>query len=269
MNTEALVAQLSQLGLSRTQSLVWLALLRDDSRAVPAGPGDSRTGLLPSEVAARAGVPDADQALSELTDLGAAFPVDGRYFATELGGWMSRARQRSLENIANLEAALSQLPPPSRPEPLWTLRDYDHVMTRAERMIRAATESIYLHLWPREVERVWPALQAVADRPLHRVLYTPAPLDRSPPGIHCWTDTLKGNEDKANWAHRAIIVVDRREALTGGAEPGRDNAAVWTQNRTLVDLATNHIILDITLLARRRGVDPNADVGAMMRPQLD
>ena len=37
---------------------------------------------------------------------------------------------------------------------------------------------------------------------------------------------------------------------TGGTEPDADNHAVWTPNPSLVDVATNHIILDITLMAR-------------------
>jgi hypothetical protein len=64
-------------------------------------------------------------------------------------------------------------------------------------------------------------------------------------------------------------VVDRREALIGGAEPGADNDAVRTTNPSLVDVATNHVILDLTLLAQRAGRSCEADVAPMMRPHLD
>jgi len=63
-----------------------------------------------------------------------------------------------------------------------------------------------------------------------------------------------------------VLVVDRREALIGGAEPGVDNHAVWTTNPSIVDLATNHIILDLTLMGRARGEDIGGLVAPMMRP---
>ena len=62
----------------------------------------------------------------------------------------------------------------------------------------------------------------------------------------------------------------QREALIGGTEPDADNHAVWTTNPSLVDTATNHIILDITLMARDRDreADCEAVVSPMMRPHL-
>ena len=42
----------------------------------------------------------------------------------------------------------------------------------------------------------------------------------------------------------------------------------WTTNPSLVDVAANHIILDITLLARAQGRDATGDVAPMMRPHL-
>jgi hypothetical protein len=142
-------------------------------------------------------------------------------------------------------------------------------MERAEAMIRSAERSIYLSLWPRELAHLLPALEQVADRPLHRVLHTPAFLAGSPRGFSFWMDEIAGDEAKLTWSHKVLVVVDRREALIGGAEPRADNQTVWTTNPSLVDTATNHIILDITLLARARGIDPVGDVAPMMRPHLD
>ena len=48
-----------------------------------------------------------------------------------------------------------------------------------------------------------------------------------------------------------------------------DNQAVWTTNPSLVDVATNHLILDITLLAARQGRDCAAVVAPMMMPHLN
>ncbi|MCB9678271.1 MAG: TrmB family transcriptional regulator [Alphaproteobacteria bacterium] len=262
MDTEGIVAQLAQLGLTRNQSLAWIALLRDDSDA----------GLTGYEVGSRSGVPRSAiyKVLQQLEEVGAVFAVGSepqRFHAAEPQGWLTRERQRSLDRFSQLEHALRDLPKPNRPEPIWIVRRYDDVLARIDAMIRGAEASIYLHLWPREVERLWPAFEATAGRDLHRVLYSPAPTGRVPPGFSCWTGALDG-DGKAAWSHKALVVIDRREALIGGTELDADNDAVWTQNASLVDVATNHIILDITLLSRASGRDAFDDVAPMMRPHL-
>jgi len=142
------------------------------------------------------------------------------------------------------------------------------VLARIDAMIRTAEQSVYCSLWDRELRRLLPAFEHVADRDLHRVLHSPDKVGADLPGFATWIDDVGDDTEKANWSHKALVVVDRREALIGGTEPDADNQAVVTSNPSLVDVATNHIILDITLLARRSGVDPVGDVGPMMRPHL-
>ena len=146
------------------------------------------------------------------------------------------------------------------------LRHYREVLARLERMVLAAEHSVWLSLWPRELDALRPALEAVANRSLHRVLHSPVPVAEPPAGFACWADSAGSRRGKAGWAHKAVLVVDRREALIGGSEPEADNHAVWTTNPSLVDMATNHIVLDLTLLAQARGDDCSAVVAPMMQP---
>jgi hypothetical protein len=122
-------------------------------------------------------------------------------------------------------------------------------------------------LWRREVDRLRPALEEVSDRYLHRVLHCPEPLPDPPRGFSAWIDE-RDHALTAAWSHKALVVIDRRQALIGGAEPDADNDAVRTTNPSLVDVATNHVILDLTLMAQRTGRPCEADVAPMMRPHL-
>jgi hypothetical protein len=153
---------------------------------------------------------------------------------------------------------------------VWIVRRYDEVLARFAEMIRGAEESIYISLWGREVERLAPVFEEVSGSGLHLVLHCPEALQQCPPGFSCWVDSEEGAPDptKAHWSHKALVVVDRREALIGGTEPEADNDAVWTTNSSLVDVATNHIILDITLMSRKTGRSCEVDVAPMMRPHL-
>jgi len=259
----ALIAGLVGTGLARNEALAWLTLLEDDG-------GGGLTGY---EVAARSGIPRSAiyAVLRKLENADAAFQVSAdpaRFAPAEPSRWVSRVRQATLDRLEEVESALSALPKRSRPEPVWIVNPYEQVLQRASDMIRRATRSIYLSAWPRELARLADVLEATADRSLHRVLHAPATLDAAPRSFSCWVDSVEGDEAKAGWSHKLLVVVDREEALIGGSEPRVDNQAVWTRNPSLVDVATNHIILDVTLLAQRLGRDCTDDVAPMMRPHL-
>ena len=263
MTEEALVGQLAELGLTRNQALAYLALLTDDGEQ----------GLTGYEVGTRSGVPRsaAYKVLHQLQDHGAVIAVGEdpqRFMAAEPQRWLDRVKRSAIVKADKVAQALDALPARSRPEPLWIVRRYDDVMSRIAEMILGAQESVYLSLWRRELRVLDEALRTVAERPLHRVLHCPERLDVEPEGFSCWVDDMDGDEAKQGWSHKAIVVVDRREALVGGAEPDADNDAVWTTNASLVDVATNHIILDITLMARATGRECLDVVAPMMKTKL-
>ena len=260
---ETLIPQLVETGMTRNEALAYVTLLEDDG-------GEGLTGY---EVAARSGIPRSAvyQVLRRLEESAAAFnhgTEPARYVATDPDRLIEQMRRATRIRLDRLGESLVHLPKRARPEPVWILSRYDEVMARIDAMIRSAERSIYLSLWPRELDRIRPALAAVEGRDLYRVLHSPAHIGEHPPGFTCWVDDVTGDEAKARWSHKALVVIDRREALIGGTEPAVANHAVVTTNPSLVDVATNHIILDITLMARLEGVDPTGAVAPMMRPHL-
>lgn len=263
MQAEA-IAQLTELGLTRNEALAYLTLLEEPTLE----------GVTGYEVASRSGIPRSAvySVLRRLEESGAAFCTGekpARYLPTAPDRFVDQMRRTNRARLERLAETLDSVPKRARPEPIWSLSRYAEVMARIETMIRGAQHSLYLSIWSRELDALVPALQAVADRDLHRVLHSPDQVRERPPGFSCWIDDVTGDADKAAWSHKALVVVDRREALIGGTEPSADNHAVLTTNPSLVDTATNHIILDITLLARRKGVDCSKDVSPMMRPHLE
>jgi len=260
---EGLVSRLEGLGLSRNEALAYLTLLE----------ADEEDGLTGYEVASRSSIPRSAvyTVLRKLQSAGAAFGYGEkpeRFVATEPTKWLDQVRRSADSRLVEAARELQNLPKRPRPEPVWILRRYDEVMRRIDQMIRGAEQSVWVSMWPRELERLRPALESISDRSLHRVLHSPAPLDAPLPGFSCWTDRISEDENKASWSHKALVVIDRREALIGGTEPYADNHAVFTSNPSLVDVATNHIILDVTMIARIQGIDPDHLVAPMMRPHL-
>ena len=263
---EAAIAQLTELGLTRNEALAYLTLLEESAE-------EGATGY---EVASRSGIPRSAvySVLRRLEESGAAFCTGekpARYLPTAPDRFVAQMRRTNQARLERLSESLDRVPKRARPEPIWSLSRYEEVLGRAETMIRGAQHSLYLSLWSRELERLLPAIESVADRDLHRVLHSPDVIGECPPGFSCWTDDAasENGNGKAAWSHKVLVVVDRQEALIGGSEPAADNHAVLTTNPSLVDMVTNHIILDITLLARRQDRDCSADVSPMMRPHLE
>lgn len=260
---EELIARLGEVGLTRNEALAYVTLLED---------GDEG-GITGYEVAARSGVPRSAvyAILRRLEAAGAAFPVGqdpARYLPVPPERFVEHRRREQATHLDQLAESLRRLPPRAAPEPIWVLGRYDEVMARAEQMIRAAQSAVYLSLWARELAALLPALRSLDGRKLHRVLHGPDAIPELPPGFHAWIDDLAAAPGKTGWSHKLLVVVDHREALIGGAEPEADNQAVWTRNPSLVDVATNHIILDITLLSQRTGRPCGDAVSPMIRPHL-
>lgn len=256
--SEAPQSTLSELGFTQNEALAYLVLLEDPS-------GEGLTGY---ELAARSGIPRSAvyTVLRRLESRGAAFCLGNepaRYAALAPERLIAAERSATKARLDAAEAALATLPRHPRREPVHLLGTYDEVLSTAAGLIRGADRSVWLSAWPREMDQLRAALSDT--RAVHRVLHCPAALPDPPPRFSAWIDDGPG---KAGWSHKLTLVIDRAEALIGGSEPEVDNQAVRTRNPSLVDMAANHLILDITLLARAQGRDPVHDVAPMMRPHL-
>lgn len=257
------ITQLVALGLNRNEALAYVALLEHD--------GDE--GATGYEIGTNSGVPRSAvyKILNRLEELGAVFSVGRdpkRFVATDPRRFIDEM-QRSFEaHAGRATESLNRLSRRPHPEPIWTVSRYDDVLERIDAMIRSAKHTIYLSMWDRELRRLGPAFDAVAGRGLHRVLHSPGKIAIPPPGFSSWCGDIPRDDHKAAWSHRALVVIDHDQALIGGTESDVDNHAVWTSNPSLVNVAINHIVLDITLLAQAAGRDCSEDVAPMMRPHL-
>jgi hypothetical protein len=192
-----------------------------------------------------------------------------RYVGVEPKQLVEGMRANTRVRLDRLDDALSRVSVRARPEPVWILSRYEEVMERLETMIRAAEESIALSAWRRELDAIAPTLRRLDLRRVHCVVHVVDGWPSAPKGVDVWTDPeFENDPQKGGWSHKLLAVTDRREALIGGAEPDLDNHAVWTTNPALVDVATDHIILDITLLSRSTGRGCDSAVSPLMRPHL-
>ena len=139
-----------------------VTLLRHDE-------GDGLTGY---EVANQSGIPRSVvyATLARLEAQGACFVMGNkpsRYLPIEPATFVRGQREQGERRLVELERSLSAIPKRPRPEPVWILRGYDEVLEAATTLIGSATRSVYLSAWPRELERLRPALSRVDHQALH------------------------------------------------------------------------------------------------------
>jgi len=150
---------------------------------------------------------------------------------------------------------------------LWNIVGYQNMIQKAKEIIDNAQEEIYLSVWKREFNLLEEQLNKAKNKNLKITIF-------SFNDIHFDTDYLysyniKEKELQKIWDHKIILVADRRELLMGEADEQLPKKTAWTTNRAIVDIATNHIILDITLYGLRLSVDVNSAVRTMQNGESD
>lgn len=115
-----------------------------------------------------------------------------------------------------------------------------------------------MSLWRREAQRLAPALTRAGERGLQVTLFSFTPL---PPDLG---DVLSYGIDQdqlgQHWSRRVILITDADHLLVGDAEGSRIDRAVVSEEPSLIEMALANLVLDITLLGERTGVDTHAVV---------
>ena len=66
------------------------------------------------------------------------------------------------------------------------------------------------------------------------------------------------------WKPKVVLVVDNKLTIMGSSSQ-QSGRAVWTSNPTIMKIASDYIILDITLAGQRLGIDINPIVKKIMQ----
>jgi HTH-type transcriptional regulator, sugar sensing transcriptional regulator len=150
---------------------------------------------------------------------------------------------------------------------LWNIVGYQNMIQKAKEIIENAQEEIYLSVWKREFNLLEEQLIKAKNKNLKITIFSFTDIKFDTENLYSYT--IKENELQKIWDHKLILVADRRELLMGEADEQMPKKTAWTTNRAIVDIATNHIILDITLYGLRLSVDVNSAVRTMQNGESD
>ncbi len=159
---------------------------------------------------------------------------DGRYVPLPPEELYKRLKRDFKDGLEALQEQLNGNAAEASYEFIWMIRGYDKVIAKAEEMIAAARNEIYVRLYPESGERLLPALKE-AERAGVGVRYIAM---GDPPGNFDMQVTHPDSLDLEEpiGGHSFDIITDKSEALVGIFEKGHEDHSPinWTRNRWFV-----------------------------------
>lgn len=260
-NTEKeIIDLLTEFGLAANLGKTYIALLNNN----PA------TGY---EICTQSGVPRSAiySVLNKLESLGIINSIDEspkRYIPIPSSGLLEHFSQLHTDRMNLLTDALGNLDTKANEFDFWHIHGYRNLILKVREAISKAKGKIFLSIWSKELIQLENELEEAESRGVAISIFSFTKLN------HQFGNTISYNLDEEKlekvWNPKIILVQDKKITIMGSANSKNGNRAIWTDNKAITEIATNHIILDITLAAQRLNFDPNPIVKPMMnRPDLN
>ncbi|MCD2187901.1 TrmB family transcriptional regulator [Actinomycetospora soli] len=241
MSQQGVIDELGRLGMSGYEAKAYVAL-------VAAG-----TPLNGYEVAKRSGVPRSTvyETLGKLVARGAAYEVrvgesGVGYLSLPPSALLDRMRRDFDASIDALADALPQIAAPPQVRIVHTLTDREALLARAEDVVGAARDDLFLSGWPSEIEPLKSAARRADDDGVDVSVVSfgedPEPVGRTT--VHRYSSPEVVLENLG--CRLLVVAADREQAVIGGVI-GDDAWGVFTDDPAVVLVAVEYVRHDIAL----------------------
>lgn len=252
---KSIIELLKEYGLSNNAGKAYLALLKHS----PA------TGY---EISTRSGIPRSAiySVINRLKDRGLINSNGSepqRYIPISPSALLEYLDQSHHDRLDDLRNSLDKLDTSEEAFDFWHIHGYRNLVLKMRESIAGAQEKIFLSIWPKDYVAIEKELKATARRGVEIFQFSFCDLPDH-------NGTLIGyklsEQDLLKiWNPKVILVVDQQVSIMGSTLEVPDGKAIWTKNKAITEIATNHIVLDITLAGQRLNIDVNAITSQMMR----
>lgn len=157
------------------------------------------------------------------------------------------------ESVNDIRLQMKDFETLVEPGHLWNILGYQNMIHKAREMVDKAKKNIYVSLWRREADLLKEEFKKANERGVKIIAFSFTDLDISAGCVYNYK--LNEKDLEKIWDHKIILVVDQNELLMGEADNKFQKKTAWTHNTAIVDIAINHMILDITLFGMRNNVD--------------
>jgi len=253
MKEAGIELKLKELGFTAYEAKAYLALLK----CSPA----TRYELGKNSGVPRSAIYDVIRKLEKTGAVNALYSKPEKYVPLPAEQLMDLLQRQYMERLNDARESLRSFNTEPEPGHLWNIVGYENLIHKAREMIGKASESIFVSLWEREAKILLPDLLAARERGIDLIVFsfTPIPVE----GDKVFTYNIPEKELKTIWDRKIILVIDKNELVMGEADDKYTKKTAWTDNKAIVDIATNHMILDITLFGFRKHQDVGDTVISM------
>ncbi len=241
---EKIARKMTSLGFTQYEARAYICLLQN----FPA----TRYELSKKSGIPRSAIYDVIQRLENFGAVNAISSKPEKYVPLPPDKFVELLENRYKSQIQEFYQAVSKLDVEIETENLWNITGYKNMILKAKEMINAARKEIYLSTWNREIQALKDELKAAVDRGVKLIIFS---FTKTVDFGLVYSYGLKEEELARVWDHKIILVCDMNELLMGEANKEIPRKVAWTQNKAIVMIAANHVILDITLYGLRMGVD--------------
>ena len=177
---------------------------------------------------------------------------------------LENSHQDSIEELKN---NLEQMELDEEAFDFWHIHGYKNLILKIKEAIKSTEAKLFISAWKREIDALGIELKSAEERGVELTVFSFCALDKE--YGKSITYGLDENALRKVWSPKVIMVADQDTTIMGSARYQDDSKAILTQNEAITDIATNHIILDITLAGNRLGFDPNPVVQRVLkRPDI-
>jgi sugar-specific transcriptional regulator TrmB len=241
MSQQSVIEELQRLGMSGYEAKAYVAL-------VAAG-----TPLNGYEVAKRSGVPRSTvyETLGKLVGRGAAYEVRAGeasvgYISLPPSALLDRMRREFDRSMDALRSALPEVASPPQVRLVHNLSDRSSLLARAEDVVVAARNELFLSGWPQEIQPLKPLVRRAADEGVD-VSVVSFGADPEPVGTTTVHRFSRPEVVLENLGCRLLVVsADREQAVIGGVING-DAWGVYTDDPAVVLVAVEYVRHDIAM----------------------
>ncbi len=253
MKDEKIEQKFKELGFTSYEAKAYLALLRQNPV--------TRYELSKNSGVPRSAIYDIIRKLENMGAVNAMYTKPEKYVPLPPDQLLELLGRQFNERIDDAKQSLKKFNTEIEPGHLWNIVGYKNMLLKAREMISRAEHSIYLSLWQRECKMLKNDLLEAQKRGVEIIAFSFTPLDIASERIFSYG--IPDEDLQKIWDRKIIVVVDKNELLMGEADDKYSKKTAWTDNKAIVDIATNHMILDITLFGLRKQVDVGDTVTAM------
>ncbi len=255
MNETHLTDKLKALGFTTYEAKAYITLLKNNP--------STRYELSKNSGVPRSAIYDVIRKLETLGAVNAMYTNPEKYVPLPPEQLIGLLERQFRERLNEASKALSHFDTQIQPGHLWNIVGYQNMLHKAREMITRAKETIFISAWERECIRLKKDLKDAEKRGIRIIAFSFTPIVLKSDEVYSYN--IPERELLKVWERKIILVIDHVELLMGEADDRYAKKTAWTNNKAIVDIATNHIILDITLYGIRMREDVSHSVMAMQK----